>query len=231
MINQVLACDFSGVYRQEGFLAWLEQDCALTLLDFSSLEGTSCYCSREAEERIVAKLEGRLPRERWIDSGDFHYMSHLLALKETEPFHLLLLDNHTDDQPAAFGGILSCGSWVKAMKDGNPMLKDVLTIGPEGCEREIPETWLEKMRGENIYVSLDKDIMDRAWARTDWTQGSYSLENVLGMLGRLFSAGCRIIAVDICGELPQAKGATEEELEINRDTNIELHIFISKYLN
>ena len=73
--------------------------------------------------------------------------------------------------------------------------------------------------------------MDRAHARTDWTQGSFTLEEVIGMLEKLFSGGMRIVAVDICGELPEGKGACGEDLRINRETNIVLHNFITKYLN
>ena len=28
------------------------------------------------------------------------------------PFRLILFDNHTDMQPPAFGGLLSCGGWA-----------------------------------------------------------------------------------------------------------------------
>ena len=217
-----LVFHFSEAYSEEGFLSWLQK---AQVLDFTGLEGCCCYCDSEARKKLEEALPQPLPRLRWLDSGDYHYLSHLLALRETKPFHLVLLDNHPDNQDAAFEGVLSCGSWVKEMQEQNPLLRDVLTIGPPGCENEIPEAWLEKRRGERVYVSLDKDIMDKAYARTDWTQGGHSLEDVKEELGRL-AQSMEIAAVDVCGELAPSKGATPEDLRINMETNIELYQFI-----
>ena len=217
-----LVFHFSEAYREEGFLSWLQE---AQVLDFTCLEGCCCYCDPEARKKLEEAFPQPLPRLRWLDSGDYHYLSHLLALRETEPFHLVLLDNHPDNQDAAFEGVLSCGSWVKEMEGENPLLRDILTIGPPGCENEIPQAWLDKRRGERVYVSLDKDIMDKAYARTDWTQGGHSLEDMKKELG-LLAQSMEIAAVDICGELAPSKGATPEDLRINMETNIELYQFI-----
>jgi hypothetical protein len=221
-----LVFHFSEAYREEGFLSWLQE---AQVLDFTGLEGCCCYCDPEARRVLEEAFHRPLPRLRWLDSGDYHYLSHLLALKETEPFHLVLLDNHPDNQDAAFEGVLSCGSWVKEMQEQNALLQDVLTIGPPGCENEIPQEWLDKRRGERVYVSLDKDIMDKAYARTDWTQGGHTLEDVKKELGRL-AQSMEIVAVDICGELAPSKGATPEDLRINKETNIELYQLITNLL-
>ena len=71
--------------------------------------------------------------------------------------------------------------------------------------------------------------MDRAWARTDWSQGSMSLAQVEEILGRLLKE-MQVVAVDICGELAPSKGATPEDLRINKETNIELYKFITNHL-
>ena len=221
-----LVFHFSEAYGEEGFLSCLKD---AQVLDFTGLEGCCCYCDAQALEQLEKALPSPLPRLRWLDSGDYHYLSHLLALKEREAFHLVLLDNHPDNQDPAFEGVLSCGSWVKEMQQKNPMLRDVVTIGPEGCENEIPAAWLEERRGERVYVSLDKDIMDKAYARTDWTQGGHTLEDVKRELGRLAEA-LEIVAVDICGELAPSKGATPEDLRINKETNIELYHCLTNLL-
>lgn len=226
---KVLLTDFSGAYTAQGFLPWLQEQAGeqLVYADFTSLEGTCCYC--DAQEEIGRGLPEELPRLRFLDSGDYHYMSHLLALRETEPFHLVLLDNHPDNQEPAFGGVLSCGSWVKAMQEENPLLESVLSIGPEGCPETLPEGWLEQRRGARVYVSLDKDIMGREWARTDWSQGTHTLEQVKQMLTRIME-GTEVAAMDICGEISPSKGGTPEDLRINRETNIELFTHILKHL-
>ena len=221
-----LVFHFSEAYREEGFLCWLQE---AQVLDFTGLEGSCCYCDAQARKKLEDAFPKPLPRLRWLDSGDYHYLSHLLALRETKPFHLVLLDNHPDNQDPAFEGVLSCGSWVKEMQEGNPWVRDVVTIGPEGFENEIPQEWLEKRRGERVYVSLDKDIMDKAYARTDWTQGGHTLEDVKKELGKL-AERMEIVAVDICGELAPSKGATPEDLRINKETNIELYHCLTNLL-
>ena len=115
------------------------------------------------------------------------------------------------------------------MQKENPLVRSVLTIGPEGCPESLPEGWLEQRRGARIYVSLDKDIMARDWARTDWSQGTHTLEQVKEMLTCIME-GAEVAAVDICGEISPSKGGTPEDLRINRETNIELYTHIIKHL-
>ena len=221
MKEGTLICDFSGAYGAQGFLPWMLREAgnAVQVLDFKGLEGTNCYCDHAAALMIGSMLPEKLPWLRWIDSGDYHYMTHLLALREEEPFHLLLLDNHPDNQEPAFGGVLSCGSWVKAMREGNPCLMDILWIGPENGEyRE----WMEKRRGERLYVSLDKDVMSPDWARTDWSQGLYSLADVDEIL-RFAMAEMEIAAIDVCGEISASKGGSPEDNKINFETNTKLY--------
>lgn len=204
-----LVCDFSGVYGDQGFVVP-----GACVVDLKGIEGTCCYCT--AEEEIEGMLPAELPRLRWIDSGDYHYMTYILAMREREQFSLLLLDNHSDDQEPAFPGVLSCGGWVKTLKEKCPLLQEVLTIGPE--LKEYPEGWA---RGKRVYVSLDKDIMSRKYARTDWEQGTFTLNEVEDLLRAVAHEG-DIVAVDICGEISLQKGATPEDLRINKLTNIQL---------
>ena len=226
-MKNVLVTDFSGMLEAEGFLPWLaSRGVEVTDLDWKEMEGTNCYCDEAARAQILALLPESLPRLRWIDTGDYHYMSHLLATRQTEPFHLVLLDHHPDDQEPAFGGVLSCGSWVKVLREGNPLVRDILSIGPENCPSGIPEGWLEARRGERVYLSLDKDIMDRPWARTDWSQGTHTLEQVKGILGAVLEV-MEPVAVDICGGLTPEKGGTPEDLRINLETDIALYEFLS----
>ena len=227
MKSGTLVFNFSGAYEAGEFLPWLRsQTEELEELDLRKLEGTCCYCDGEAAAGIARRLPEQLPRLRWLDSGDYHYLSCLLARREKEPFHLVLLDNHPDNQDPAFEGVLSCGGWVKALREQQPLLKSVLTVGPEGYSQTLEDAWIEERRGERVYVSLDKDVMDREYARTDWSQGTHTLEEVKEWLGRLLDGRLQVVAVDICGELAPAKGATPEDLSVNLKTNKELQEFI-----
>ena len=215
---KVLVTDFTHVYEDEGFVVP-----GACVVDLSGLEGTNCYCT--AIDEIEARLPKELPRLRWTDSGDYHYMSYILAMKETEPFSLLLLDNHPDNQEPALGGVLSCGGWVKTLKEHCTKLQEVLTIGPE--TKVYPEGWA---KGKRVYISLDKDIMTREYARTDWSQGEFTLPEIEEILRKVAKEG-EIAAVDICGELSLNKGATPEDLRINKLTNIQLLKLMSEIIS
>lgn len=230
-MKDVLVLDFSGTAGCEGFLSWLgEEGVPVEYRDWRGMEGVTCYCDPESEEKIEAGLPASLPPVRWIDSGDYHYLSYLLAAKEKEPFTLVLLDNHPDNQEPAFGGVLSCGGWVKTLQENCPLMEEVLTIGPKECPQDIPEGWLSSHEGKRVYVSLDRDVMDREWARTDWSQGTHSLDDVLSILGRLMEGPVQVVAVDVCGALSEEKGASAEDSRINGETARKLYTYIRKHL-
>ena len=241
MKPSLVIADFSGAYEAEGFLQELQgKGVPFRLVSLGDVEGTTCYCDPAAEAEIGRRLEPR-PEERvrWTDSGDYHYVSKILAAKEQAPFTLVLVDNHPDDQEPAFGGVLSCGGWVRALREENPMLEEVWTLGPDHRIRNASGTVDRELEGEiddlvaavegrRLYLSVDKDVLDRAHARTDWSQGTYTLAQLEGWLDRLLRLD--VVAVDLCGELPLSKGATPEDLRVNCETNIELQEFILDHL-
>ncbi len=229
MKRKVLVADFTGVYEAEGFLAYLRcRDLAVRLVKLGDLEGTVCYCDADAEKELTRRLAPEAGASvRWIDSGDFHYVTKILSGFQTEPFVLVLVDNHPDDQEPSFGGVLSCGGWVGAMWRDNPMLEAVWTLGPDGrirstdgVDRELGEgidDLLEALDGKRVYLSVDKDVLRREESRTDWSQGAYSLETLSRWLKGLLRMN--VVAIDLCGELSPSKGATPEDLRINGGTN------------
>ena len=239
MKPSLLIADFTGVYAEEGFLQELqERGVPYRLVGLGDIEGTTCYCDPDAEAEISHRLVSEPTEQiRWIDSGDYHYVTKILAAREQEPFVLVLVDNHPDDQEPAFGGVLSCGSWVKALKESQPMLKEVWTLGPDHrirgpeVDRELEEgigDLLEAVEGKRVYLSIDKDVLGREWSRTDWSQGTYSPAQLKGWLDGLLRLD--VVAVDICGELSPEKGATPEDLRVNGELNVELQEFILGYL-
>ena len=195
---QVIKCNYSGIYFQEDFLDG-------TVLDFSALEGTECYCSRESAAAIRSALAPYGPGGiHWIDSGDYHYTSLFIQELITEPYSLVLFDNHPDDQPGAFGAdLLSCGSWVAEV-------------------RRLPN-W--RSQAEAVYISIDKDVLSRDYARTNWDQGDMSLEGLFSAI-RDISLKHRIIGIDVCGELTMLQGACSEDVSINSKTNRRIQEFL-----
>ena len=255
--NVIRVLDFSGCFSPEKMLfpERIVRTWNFEWIDFRDLGGTMCFCSEESAAEIRRRLDGNFGGElHWIDTGDYHYLTYFFLERLTVPFTLLLLDNHPDDQPSVFGGdLLSCGGWVLAAMEQLPMLRKVVSVGPDGAltvreRRTGPSgegTWRvvyeadlydgeNKLRlleaetilreiiteGESVYLSLDKDVLSNDFARTDWSQGKMSLPDMLRLLQVL--RGRKLLGMDICGGLTEAKGATEGDFSINARTDAAL---------
>lgn len=219
--NNIVIMDFSGIYQEEQF--WHDsQVCWMKMQDIS---GTNCYCDEEAVEEIQKRLENFSHTGIYfIDSGNYHYMSRIGAGRVQKPFRLLVFDNHTDMQLPAFGGLLSCGGWIRAALEELPLLKEVILIGPdqEAFDQTEPEL-REKVRflsreklaemekeacrtfGDSVpedlplYISVDKDVLNTKEASTTWSQGDMTLDELMCWLS-WFSKRENIIGMDVCGE-------------------------------
>ena len=232
MKGKLMFLDYRGVYGEECFPASLQAaGYDVVRLDFRTLEGTECYCDPETEAFLRERFALRKERVRWIDGGDYHYLSKLFAEREKEPFTLVLLDHHPDDQAPALGEILSCGGWVRDLKRDCPALEGVIAVGPEGAIQTVEEfrSAFRDAAPERVYVSLDKDVMDATDARTNWGQGELRLPQVLEMLRTVFESRADVVGVDICGELSGAKGGHAEDFGVNLKTNMAIQAFISDY--
>ena len=231
--GRMLIVDVSGVYAEEGFPEALRAaGYPFEELDMTGLEGTECYCDPEAEAVLREAIATRQERLRWIDGGDYHYLSKLFAEREKEPFTLVLLDHHPDDQAPALGEILSCGGWVRDLMRDSKALERVIAVGPEGSLQTVEElrAALRETSPRRVYVSLDKDVMGPGDARTNWSQGTLTLAEVREMLRTVLESGAEIVGVDICGELSGAKGGHAEDFALNLKTNMALQAFVTEYL-
>lgn len=74
---------------------------------------------------------------------------------------------------------------------------------------------------QKAYLSIDKDVMCRDSARTNWDQGDMTLQELKDLIIRI-SYKYDIIGADVCGGLIESKGAGAEDLKINCATDAEL---------
>ncbi|MBQ0001044.1 MAG: arginase family protein [Clostridiales bacterium] len=238
-----LMIHFSGIYDTQLFA----QDADLSVLDVRGLSGTNCYCDDEAMQTLRGHLQG-YPADgiHFLDSGNYHYMTRLWIEKIREPFRLLVFDNHTDLQPPAFGGILSCGGWIAASLEEVPLLKEVILVGPdEAAFQAVDEEWKKRVRffsrerlaAEGMpaciswlketnmdlpfYLSVDKDILSPEALKTNWSQGDLKAEELLQILSAFYEntlkQGSHLLGMDVCGEDdPQHSTDPEKSDEINR---------------
>lgn len=211
----------SALYAEE---EWFLPDA--DAFDLRGLEGSFRYCSAESESTVRALLgSARFADIAWIDTGDFHYLSKLRMELIREPFALALYDNHPDDQEGAFDSdILSCGNWVLAARRSNPFLKEDFR-NPEPSGGRFPwggspkRSSLEGSSAEGLplFISIDIDLLSEEYARTGWSQGSWSLDRLLRSLDALCKG--RVIAgVDICGGITAAQGGRDCDRRVNLAT-------------
>lgn len=238
-----LVLDFTHTYSAD----WIEENEGLKLINCSDIEGTDMYCAREAEEELGRRLSGfPLNGIHFIDSGNYHYMTRFFTKRLSEPYNLVLFDNHNDMQPTMIPELLSCGSWAKGMIETDENLQKLVLIGPS--EKVINDIKIinadklvcvsrEEMRGWSLkeklaerladvdmslplYVSVDKDVMSEEYARTNWNQGEMSLGTLKDILEYIFNVlkdkGGAVIAVDICGELPHKDAPFKEAIKAEK---------------
>lgn len=142
--SEIVIMNFSGIYREEHFYEGAET----AWLEVQGLPGSNCYCDDDAAAELREKIR-EFPAKgiHFIDSGNYHYMSRIWLEKIKQPFRLLVFDNHTDMQPPAFGGILSCGGWIAAALEELPFLKGVMLCGPdEEAFSQVPEVLKGRVR-------------------------------------------------------------------------------------
>lgn len=223
--EDIIIMNFSGIYKQQQFWQTGEIQRNISWVEVQELPGSNCYCDGDAMETLRQKLEEfDADGIHFIDSGNYHYMSRIWLEKLNTPFRLVVFDNHTDMQPPAFGGLLSCGGWVAASLEELPLLKEVLLVGPDQEAFDQTEPVLrEKVRflsreklGEMTleekvsffeeltaelptYLSVDKDVLCPEEASTTWSQGEMTLEELCQFVKVLLEKQ-DILGMDVCGE-------------------------------
>ncbi len=172
--------DFTGVYAEQAFMqelrATAETSKDVRWLDCTKIVGTDCYCDDDAIKEInelidnaekhskseCSIIENRgnstndiapQPGIHFFDNGNYHYISKLWTDRVQEPFTLIVFDHHPDMQPPRFGGILSCGGWVKEVLDNNKFIQNAIIIG---VKNELVETIREELSQSEESSILEK---------------------------------------------------------------------------
>lgn len=223
-MSETVIMNFSGIYKNQNFYKnYAEEEVSWT--ELSDLSGCNCYCDADAADRICREIQNYTGNGiHFIDSGNYHYMTRLWLEKLQVPFRLLVFDNHTDMQPPAFGGLLSCGGWIAASLEELPLLQEVILVGPdEEAYAQVEPDLQQKVRFLSreklsmmtpeekedffknldtdlpLYISVDKDVLCKEDAATTWSQGDMQLSELLNFLEIVLERQ-NIIGMDVCGE-------------------------------
>ncbi|CCQ93387.1 conserved hypothetical protein [[Clostridium] ultunense Esp] len=194
-------------------------------IDLSDIRSTNRYCEMDSLSKIQQRVKKRKNRGiTFLGSGNYHYVSLLFLSEIAEPFTLILFDHHTDMMEAPSYSIISCGSWVLQALDRLPMLHKVIIVGAEKeLENQIPPHMREKVSiflnessgtidslshrivshipTKTVYISIDKDVLDRTEVVTDWDQGNMKIHELVRLVRSILSH-YTVSGVDICGEYP-----------------------------
>jgi len=163
-----------------------------------------------------------------------------------EPFALVLFDHHPDMQEPAFGKVLSCGGWARDAFCGIPNLTQALLVGinpdleveildlvfdgvlavttddlrhtGDALSQEVQEMFSLLDPHIPVYISIDKDVLTKDFARTNWDQGCMTLPQLEAAVRRV-AAGHRLLGADICGGLTRDKGGNDADFEVNLSTD------------
>lgn len=238
MDRQISVFDFSGIYERESFYL-SDKSSNFCKLDLKSVSGTNCFCDDAARETIrsmIAEKDVVPDGVHFIDSGNYHYMSAILTEQVKDQFSLVVLDHHPDMQAPMFGDILSCGGWVLDVIANNPFVQDIHVIGADkgliskleekdrnraffydleevfvGDEILLPKTQ------NPVYLSIDKDVLDRKELVTNWDQGEMSSDQLMSFVGEMLSERL-VIGIDVCGECAPDQEGIDVEAEADRNS-------------
>lgn len=215
--QQVTVFNFDDSYTQQASLLEIPH----TWIECKDIPQTNMYCQRTSLKRIEQKCSALGPRGiAFIGSGNYHYVSYLLLQRFQESYTLLLFDHHPDtmdDVP-----LLSCGSWVNRAVRDLPNLCSVVILGvSRNWKKQIPVHLFSKIKAvttekvlqfsvekvisliptQHVYISIDKDVLTKEDAITNWDQGNMPLQYLLSLLTRILRAK-EVLGVDVCGEYP-----------------------------
>lgn len=243
--------DFDQVYNAQTYF----RKSRYKRINLSDIRNTNRFCERKSLVSISKRLKKYKDRGiTFIGSGNYHYVTYLLMSEIQSPFTLVLFDHHTDMMEAPCESLVTCGSWVLDSLENLPMLKKVVIIGTrEDLLKSIPKDLNKKVlvfseedigqanikkyiksgvSTDNVYVSIDKDVLEESEAVTNWDQGNMNLMQLLNLI-KFIAADKRICGIDVCGEYPYSpiasfNGQSMEAIQKNDRANFKILNTISK---
>lgn len=243
--------DFDEVYSTQTYF----KKAHYKRINLSDIRNANRYCERKSLVSIDQRLKEYKDKGiTFIGSGNYHYVTYLLMKEVKSPFTLVLFDHHTDMMDAPCESLVTCGSWVLNSLENLPMLKKVVIIGTsEDLVKTIPKhlnkrvlILSEEVVGQadikryikaavstdNIYVSIDKDVLEESEAITNWDQGHMKLMQLLNFI-EFIASDKQICGIDVCGEYPynpiaNFDGQTLKAIKKNNIANFKILDTISK---
>lgn len=178
-------------------------------IDLRNIKGAKFLCNQLTLRLIEAKIPKIKSLICFIGKGEYHYVSFVFLKRICFPFVLTIIDNHLDMRYSN-EDFIRCDSWVYwAAKLRN--IKRVYFINLSNTKTVLKASL-------PVYLSVDKDVLDRRYLNTRWTQGCVSVDELCDFLS-YFSRINNIIGVDVCGE-PEID--EPEQIEKSEEINFKI---------
>lgn len=208
--------NFDETYSTQSKLQYYLHDS----IDFQQMKHVNLYCEEDSSILLRKKLQKRKQKGiTLIGSGNYHYVSYLLLKEIKNPFTLILFDHHPDLRMSQDKNknLLSCGSWVSYALSEIPLLQKAIIIGPtthlphysnntravifpfDGLHQFSLKSILSTIHTQNVYISIDKDVLQPTEVVTNWDQGIMTIEILTRYLEFIIKSK-QVEGVDICGE-------------------------------
>ena len=223
--------DFTHIYIDEN----IEQTENIVRIDCSDILGTDLYCTKEGEAEIQKRIENfSINGVHFIDSGNYHYITKIMTDKINKKFSLVLYwAAQVIEQNENLEQLILVGASEADIQQINVKNQSkLITFSAEELRNNSGREKLDLIETDvPFYISIDKDILDKHYIETNWSQGHMSL-GMLEHLLKFFLKDKKIIGVDICGECQIGLPFPEyiEAEEKNAETNIELYEYIGRYM-
>lgn len=211
--------DFDEGYKSQSYYKKLDY----SWIDLSDIKNVNRYCEESSLKSIYNRIINKKhSKVTFIGNGNYHYVTYLLLKDIKKPFTLVLFDHHTDMMDAPSKSLVTCGSWVSNAINNLPNLKKVIIIGVSqeliysniidnkdkvailskeniGQAKTVNEYIESNTVTDEIYISVDKDVLAYTDASTNWDQGNMKLEDLLNSINYMCN-NYKILGLDVCGE-------------------------------
>ncbi|AMB98719.1 hypothetical protein AWM75_01330 [Aerococcus urinaehominis] len=160
----------------------------------------------------------------FLGSGDYHYLSLPIMAHFTKSFSVLVFDHHIDASELIFPGMLSCGSWIRDLLADFDQVAHVYILGPDmshGYPHKAMPNWVKQkltilserdllaghyqelakaLAGQQIYLSVDRDILATCELATSWDQGRLTSQQLCHWIEAIVP-NHQLLGADICGDM------------------------------
>ncbi|MCS7233789.1 MAG: hypothetical protein N3C62_06210 [Synergistetes bacterium] len=192
----IIILDFDGIYGEQYYLSSLGR-----VIDLRKVDGVKFMCFPSK----LCEIDDLIPKRQklicFLGGGEYHHFSLLFLRRISFPFVLLLFDKHFDALKRE-DNFIRCDSWIRDALGLKNLFKLVFICKAEVRRDKIcflppdPSKLSNLIKGKQVYISIDKDVLDLPLTR--WGRGWLSLDELLNLLISISRE--KIIGVDICGE-------------------------------